>query len=65
MIVIFLLIPLSIVVASVFLLGFIWAVRSGQYEDTSTPPMRALMEESQTEKTEKSEKSEECEKANP
>lgn len=45
MIVIFLLIPLSIAIAAVFLGGFIWAVRSGQYEDTCTPAMRPLMEE--------------------
>ena len=43
--VIFLLIPLSIVVATFFLVAFIWAVRSGQYEDTLTPAMRVLLEE--------------------
>ncbi|MGC3957633.1 MAG: cbb3-type cytochrome oxidase assembly protein CcoS [Verrucomicrobiota bacterium] len=45
MIVILLLIPLSIVIAVCFLGAFIWAVRSGQYEDTCTPSMRLLMEE--------------------
>ena len=45
MIVIFLLIPLSIVIALCFLGAFIWAVRSGQYEDTCTPSMRLLLEE--------------------
>lgn len=45
MIVIFLLIPLSIVTAAVFLMGFIWAVRSGQYEDTCTPSLRPLMDD--------------------
>jgi cbb3-type cytochrome oxidase maturation protein len=45
MIVIFLLIPLSIVTAAIFLAGFIWAVRSGQYEDTCTPSLRPLMDE--------------------
>ncbi len=43
--VIFILIPLSIVFAGSFLIAFIWAVRSGQYEDTSTPAMRMLIEE--------------------
>ena len=43
--VIFLLIPLSIVIAVCFLCAFIWAVRSGQYEDTCTPSMRLLLEE--------------------
>lgn len=45
MIVIFFLIPLSILVALCFLGLFIWAVRSGQYEDTTTPSMRLLLEE--------------------
>ena len=43
--VIFLLIPLSILIALCFLGAFIWAVRSGQYEDTCTPAMRLLLEE--------------------
>ncbi len=43
--VIFFLIPLSIVVAAGFVGAFIWAVRSGQYEDTCTPSMRLLVEE--------------------
>ena len=45
MIVIFLLIPLSIVIALGFLAAFIWAVRTGQYEDTCTPAMRLLLDE--------------------
>ena len=45
MIAIFLLIPLSIVIAVCFLGAFVWAVRSGQYEDTCTPAMRLLVEE--------------------
>jgi cbb3-type cytochrome oxidase maturation protein len=53
MIVIFLLIPLSIGLAAVFLLGFIWAVRSGQYEDTCTPALRPLMEDNHPKKKEK------------
>ena len=43
--VIFLLIPLSMVVATCFLAAFIWAVRSGQYEDTCTPSLRVLLDE--------------------
>ena len=45
MAVIFLLIPVSIVIALCFLGAFIWAVRSGQYEDTCTPAMRLLPDE--------------------
>jgi cbb3-type cytochrome oxidase maturation protein len=33
------------VVAAGFLGAFIWAVRSGQYEDTCTPSMRLLLDE--------------------
>jgi cbb3-type cytochrome oxidase maturation protein len=43
--IIFILIPLSIVIAAGFLAAFIWAVKSGQYEDTCTPSMRLLTEE--------------------
>ena len=43
--IIYALIPLSIFLASCFLAAFIWAVRSGQYEDTCTPSMRLLTEE--------------------
>lgn len=45
MIVIYLLIPLSIVIAVCFLAAFIWAVRSGQYEDTHTPSLRMLWDD--------------------
>ena len=45
--VILLLIPLSVVVAAVFLAAFIWAVRSGQFEDTCTPSMRLLTDDRQ------------------
>ena len=40
-----LLVPLSMALAACFLGGFIWAVRSGQYEDTCTPSLRLLMDE--------------------
>ena len=50
MIIIFLLIPLSIATAAIFLGAFIWAVRSGQYEDTCTPSLRLLAEDSETTK---------------
>lgn len=41
-----LLIFASLGVALVFLASFIWAVRSGQYEDTATPSMRMLLDDS-------------------
>ena len=46
--IILVLIPLSIVFAVAFLAAFIWAVRSGQYEDTCTPSMRLLLDDRAT-----------------
>ena len=43
--VILILILASLAVALAFLLGFIWAVKSGQFEDTCTPAMRILSED--------------------
>lgn len=43
--IIFLLIILSIVIAVGFLAAFIWAVRSGQYEDDYTPAVRILFDD--------------------
>jgi len=40
-----LLIAASLLLATGFLFGFIWAVRSGQYEDTATPAMRMLLDD--------------------
>jgi cbb3-type cytochrome oxidase maturation protein len=39
------LIPISVAIAAAFLTAFIWAVRSGQFEDTCTPSMRVLTED--------------------
>lgn len=44
---IYLLIPISLIVAVGFLVAFIWAVKSGQYEDTETPSMRVLADDVQ------------------
>jgi cbb3-type cytochrome oxidase maturation protein len=48
--VILILIPVSVLVAAGFLAGFIWAVRSGQYDDTTTPSMRMLNDDAPTKK---------------
>jgi cbb3-type cytochrome oxidase maturation protein len=45
MLVVALLIFISLALALAFLGGFIWAVRSGQYEDTFTPSMRILTDD--------------------
>lgn len=43
--VIVLLLLASIAVAAVFLFGFIWSVRNGQYEDEFSPPVRMLFDD--------------------
>ncbi|RZK37871.1 MAG: cbb3-type cytochrome oxidase assembly protein CcoS [Hymenobacter sp.] len=45
MTIIFLLIGISLLVALVFLAGFLWAVRSGQYDDDYTPSVRMLFDD--------------------
>ena len=54
--VIFILIPVSILFAAFFLGAFFWAVRSGQYEDTTTPSMRVLLEEANRSATKSADK---------
>ena len=43
--VILLLILASLAMALLFLGCFVWSVRSGQYEDTSTPALRVLADD--------------------
>ncbi len=45
MAVILILILASLGLAGAFLLGFIWAVRAGQFEDARTPALRILTED--------------------
>jgi cbb3-type cytochrome oxidase maturation protein len=35
----------SLAVALLFVGAFVWSVRSGQYEDTSTPSLRVLLDD--------------------
>ncbi len=46
----FLLIGVSLLAAMVFLFLFIWAVKSGQYDDTFTPSVRILFDDELVEK---------------
>jgi cbb3-type cytochrome oxidase maturation protein len=48
-IVIFLII-IGIIVAGAFLAGFIWSVKSGQYDDMYSPSVRVLFDEKIPEK---------------
>ena len=43
--IIFVLIAVSLLVAVGFLAAFIWAVKSGQYEDDYTPSIRMLFDD--------------------
>ena len=45
MTIIYLLIGISVTVAALFLGAFMWAVRSGQYEDDYTPSVRMLFDD--------------------
>ena len=49
MIILYLLIPVSLLVAAGFLGLFLWAARSGQYDDTVTPSFRMLHDDGTTE----------------
>lgn len=40
-----LLLVASISVAACFLIGFLWAARSGQYDDVHTPALRMLFDD--------------------
>jgi cbb3-type cytochrome oxidase maturation protein len=41
----YLLIGASLLVALIFLAAFIWAVKSGQFDDNETPPYRILFDD--------------------
>lgn len=49
--VILILILASLAMALVFLGAFVWSVRTGQFEDTTTPSMRVLLDEPVTKPT--------------
>ena len=45
MTVLYLVLPLALVLASVAVVAFVWAVRSGQLDDVDTPPHRILFDD--------------------
>jgi cbb3-type cytochrome oxidase maturation protein len=51
--IIFILIIISISMATLFLLSFLWATKSGQYEDTYGPSVRMLFDDEVEEKPSK------------
>ncbi|WP_340153762.1 cbb3-type cytochrome oxidase assembly protein CcoS [uncultured Marivirga sp.] len=48
------LIIVSLIVATGFLVAFVWAVRSGQFDDASTPSYRMLWDDAVSKKENKS-----------
>lgn len=42
---IYIMLPVSLLLAGIALAAYIWSVRSGQFEDTQTPAMRILPED--------------------
>ena len=46
----------SVVVAGGFLMAFLWAVRSGQYDDTITPSLRILNDDTSSSESANSKK---------
>ena len=47
--ILFLLIGVSFLAALIFLALFLWAVKSGQYDDTYTPSVRILFDDEELE----------------
>jgi cbb3-type cytochrome oxidase maturation protein len=41
----YMLIAFSLVIATGFVLAFVWAIRSGQYDDKYTPSVRVLFDD--------------------
>jgi len=52
----YLLIGVSLFAALIFLALFIWAVRSGQFEDNYTPSIRVLFDDDELEQIEEQKK---------
>lgn len=59
--VLFVLIGVSMLVAGGFLVGFLWAVKKGQYDDSYSPSVRILFDDQEKE-TQKKEKEQQLEK---
>lgn len=48
--IIFLTLAVSMILALIFLIAFIWAAKKGQYDDLTTPSQRMLIEDFETKK---------------
>lgn len=45
--VIYIVLPLAIVIAAIAIGAFLWAARRGQFDDLTTPAIRALQDDSE------------------
>lgn len=43
--ILYLLVPAAVLLAAIGVAAFAWAVRSGQFDDVDTPPVRALLDD--------------------
>jgi cbb3-type cytochrome oxidase maturation protein len=48
--VLFILLPVALLLAGVALLVFMWAARTGQFDDLETPALRILHEDAESER---------------
>lgn len=54
----YLLIGVSLLAALIFLAAFIWAVKTGQFDDNETPPYRMLFDDEPVEEEKEDEETE-------
>ena len=45
--VLYIVLPLALVVVGIAVFAFVWSARSGQYDDTDTPAVRMLHDDSE------------------
>jgi len=55
--VIYIALPAALVLAALFLAGFLWAIRDRQLDDLSTPPVRMLFDDDDVVTPDKAEQS--------
>ena len=46
--ILYFLVPIALALAGLAAWGFIWSVRSGQYEDVETPAIRMMLDDEDT-----------------
>jgi cbb3-type cytochrome oxidase maturation protein len=57
--VVLILLSASLLIATGFLIAFIWSVRNGQFDDSYTPSIRILFEDKQNDETRRTESEQE------